>query len=226
MKIIEQQLIESGYDIEKDAQGIYASIQNQMNKIGLDTEIAENIDKELGIAEKKVEEHQKGFAEKLRLITKNLDGTFSINMGLNIDYSTLKKKLQSAKSLMDTMSSNPILGTTFQKYSSNIQSLINQLSVAGYAEGGFPDMGELFLAREAGPELVGRIGSRTAVANNSQIVEAVSRGVYEAVVSAMPKASSVQLDIRADEGIIVKKASKGFAEHVMQTGELPFPIPV
>ena len=54
-----------------------------------------------------------------------------------------------------------------------------------YAMGGFPNMGEMFIAREAGPELVGRIGNRTTVANNDQIVEAVSQGVYSAVVSAM-----------------------------------------
>ena len=33
-----------------------------------------------------------------------------------------------------------------------------------YAAGGFPEVGELFIAREAGPELVGRMGSRTVVA--------------------------------------------------------------
>ena len=88
-------------------------------------------------------------------------------------------------------------------------------------------MGEIFMAREAGPELVGRIGRRTAVANNAQIVEAVSRGVYEAVSSAMQSGTTtVQLDVRADEGIIVKKAAQGFREAVMQTGELPFPVPV
>jgi hypothetical protein len=54
-----------------------------------------------------------------------------------------------------------------------------------YAKGGFPDMGELFVAREAGPELVGKIGNKTTVANNDQIVAAVSEGVYAAVVSAM-----------------------------------------
>lgn len=60
-----------------------------------------------------------------------------------------------------------------------------KLKVEWYAQGGFPDMGELFVAREAGPEMVGTIGHRTAVANNDQIVEAVSRGVYSAVVAAM-----------------------------------------
>ena len=43
----------------------------------------------------------------------------------------------------------------------------------------------MFIAREAGPELVGSINGRTAVANNDQIVAAVSQGVYSAVVSAM-----------------------------------------
>lgn len=56
----------------------------------------------------------------------------------------------------------------------------------GYATGGFPDEGELFMAREGNaPELVGRIGSRTAVANNDQIISGIRQGVYEAVSQAM-----------------------------------------
>lgn len=58
-------------------------------------------------------------------------------------------------------------------------------SVDWYANGGFPQTGQLFAARESGPELVGSIGNRTAVANNDQIVDAVSEGVFKAVVSAM-----------------------------------------
>ncbi len=53
------------------------------------------------------------------------------------------------------------------------------------ATGGFPSMGQMFIAREAGPELVGTIGSRNAVVNNDQIVESVSAGVYKAVREAM-----------------------------------------
>lgn len=53
------------------------------------------------------------------------------------------------------------------------------------ANGGFVSSGELFAARESGPELVGTIGGRTAVANNDQIVEAVSAGVARAVASVM-----------------------------------------
>lgn len=61
-----------------------------------------------------------------------------------------------------------------------------------YATGGFPAMGEMFVAREAGPELVGRIGNRTTVANNDQIVEGITAGVYQAVVAAMNATSSRQ----------------------------------
>ena len=53
-----------------------------------------------------------------------------------------------------------------------------------FAEGGFPSTGQLFIANESGPELVGRIGSRTAVANADQIVDAVARGVFMAISGA------------------------------------------
>lgn len=59
------------------------------------------------------------------------------------------------------------------------------MSTEGFASGGFPSMGQMFIAREAGPELVGTIGGRNAVVNNNQIVESVSAGVYKAVKSAL-----------------------------------------
>lgn len=60
-----------------------------------------------------------------------------------------------------------------------------------YAKGGFPGQdGELFLARESGPEMVGRIGNKNAVVNNQQIVDSVSEGVYAAVLAAMRQSES------------------------------------
>lgn len=56
--------------------------------------------------------------------------------------------------------------------------------VQWYASGGFPNAGEMFIARESGPELVGRMGNRNAVANNSQIIDGIRAGVFEAVVNA------------------------------------------
>ena len=57
----------------------------------------------------------------------------------------------------------------------------SRITVPTYAEGGFPESGQAFIARENGiPEMVGTIGKRTAVANNEQIVESVASGVAEA----------------------------------------------
>ena len=48
------------------------------------------------------------------------------------------------------------------------------------AEGGFPQTGQLFIANEAGPELVGQMGGRTAVANNAQIIQGIALGISDA----------------------------------------------
>lgn len=57
---------------------------------------------------------------------------------------------------------------------------IGTVTYSEMASGGFVDQGQMFVAREAGPELVGQIGNRTAVANNDQIVAAVASGVRDA----------------------------------------------
>ncbi len=53
-------------------------------------------------------------------------------------------------------------------------------AIKGYAAGGFPETGEMFVAREAGAEMVGSLGGRTAVANNDQIVSGIASGVASA----------------------------------------------
>jgi len=55
--------------------------------------------------------------------------------------------------------------------------LVNIPHIPFFEDGGFPDEGQLFIAREAGAEMVGAMGRRTAVANNDQIVEGISAGV-------------------------------------------------
>lgn len=53
--------------------------------------------------------------------------------------------------------------------------------IFGFASGGFPDAGQLFIAREAGAEMVGSLGGHTAVANNDQIVDGIREGVEAAM---------------------------------------------
>ena len=58
--------------------------------------------------------------------------------------------------------------------------LVNISKIATFADGGYPVTGQMFIAREAGPEMVGTMGGRTAVANNDQIVDGVAGGVERA----------------------------------------------
>jgi phage-related protein len=58
-----------------------------------------------------------------------------------------------------------------------------------FAEGGFPNEGQFFIAREDGPEMVGSIGNKTAVANNDQITKAIADATYLAVSQAIKDSS-------------------------------------
>lgn len=69
-------------------------------------------------------------------------------------------------------------------------SKIKTVSIPLMASGGYVGEGQMFIAREAGPEMVGTMNGRTAVANNDQIVEGISQGVYSAVLAAMSQGSS------------------------------------
>lgn len=87
------------------------------------------------------------------------------------------------------------------------------------SKGGFPENGEMFIARENGPEMVGRMGSRNTVANNNQIIEGIKKGVFEAVVEAFDMSGSmnndkdkdviVNLTIKADSETLYKVVRKG-----------------
>lgn len=87
--------------------------------------------------------------------------------------------------------------------------------VTQYAVGGLPSQGEMFIARENGPELVGRLGGSTAVMNNNQIVSSVAAGVYQAVAAAMSSANSNQnVNVYAtlyteDNEVLARAVTKG-----------------
>ena len=85
--------------------------------------------------------------------------------------------------LKGELSADPVITYHYQNAPSGIatgSSNSNLTTVSMKAEGGYVDQGQLFVAREAGPELVGTIGSHTAVANNDQIVAGIASGVQSA----------------------------------------------
>lgn len=59
---------------------------------------------------------------------------------------------------------------------------IPRITVPALAEGGIVSSGQLFIANEAGPEYIGTMGGHTAVANNDQIVEGITRGVVDGIM--------------------------------------------
>ena len=66
-------------------------------------------------------------------------------------------------------------------------------SITKAASGGAFNRGQMFVAREKGPELVGTMGGHTAVMNNDQIVASVSSGVAKAIAGVRFRMSAPPL---------------------------------
>lgn len=118
---------------------------------------------------------------------------------------------------------------TFEDAKSNIKSIWNNIadSLNGeysigdrtfyvhlprfYAGGGFPRAGELFIANEAGAEMVGSMNGRTAVANNQEITDGIAQAVYSAMVSAQSSGGGQYINntIMVDGMAIARAVTKG-----------------
>lgn len=93
-----------------------------------------------------------------------------------------------------------------------------------YASGGLIDQGQLFVARESGPELVGSIGKTTAVANNNQIIDGIKQGVKEALLEAGSNNNGGDINLYLDSTIVAKKVIKYHNDLVKQTGLSPLMV--
>lgn len=93
---------------------------------------------------------------------------------------------------------NSLAGLTGKKYdyvSGYTMQQAQRFDIEMFANGGFPRSGEMFIAREAGAEMVGSIGSKTAVANNDQIERAIFNAVLTAMSQAMANGSSQPIEL-------------------------------
>ena len=102
---------------------------------------------------------------------------------------------------------------------------INVPQIPLLADGGIVDEGQMFIAREAGPELVGSIGKKTAVANNDQIISGIEGGVYRAMMAANSVSNGKPVTVNAtfeiDGEVVGRKVIKYHNGVVMQTGASP-----
>lgn len=118
----------------------------------------------------------------------NLWNGFLKTLGLDNIFKVGKQIAQDLKSGLNSIEM-PKFHVTWEEKSSSFLNAFGALQwlkikvpkLSFYAQGGMPDTGELYMARENGiSEMVGRIGNRAAVANNDQIVTAVTQGVASA----------------------------------------------
>lgn len=127
-----------------------------------------------------------GLVEKVTGFFTNIGTTIA-----NAVSSTFKSVMNGAFSVVETLVNgfinglNSVVSIINKIPGVNIRT-VSKLSIPRFEDGGFPQSGQYFLARENGlPEMVGSIGGRTAVANNDQIVSGITAGVYQGVKSAM-----------------------------------------
>lgn len=98
-------------------------------------------------------------------------------------------------------------------------------SMKGYATGGIVSSGQVFVARENRmPEMVGRFGNQTAVANNDQIVSGIQSGVYSAMVSALStlNTGSGETVIMIDGKEVFRAVKSAENENYRRTGNSVF----
>lgn len=98
---------------------------------------------------------------------------------------------------------------------------LSQYKIKTFATGGFPTAGSMFIAGEAGAELVGNIGGRTAVANQDQITEGIAQAVYNAMMSANQSGGNQNINLFIDGKQVnaaVEKAKREKGTSIMTGG--------
>ena len=125
------------------------------------------------------------------------------------------------KAIKDLPSNKTISLTINQSGTASGKVEIGKMPLFATGAYGIP-VGQMFIAREAGPEMVGSIGNRTAVANNDQIVESVSRGVSQAVASVMGQSGGTQVvEAKVNDKVLFEVVVDRNRRETIRTGASP-----
>ena len=107
------------------------------------------------------------------------------------------------------------LNTTLRLLNSG-KSTGTSFTIRAYASGGYPDSASLFFANENGiPEMIGRIGNQTAVANNDQITTAIASAVTQAINNSNFGQNGSPTVIYIGN----KKVYEGYGQHVQKEND-------
>lgn len=146
-----------------------------------------------------------GLTSKIDTLNGTLNG-MSKTWHFNLDFSTNLQDVQNK--LNNTMS------TITSNFSNNSASVRNIRTFYGHANGGIPSSGSLFFANENGnAELVGNFGGYTGVANQGQILSALTN----AIKSGLGNNSSNNLTINVGNMIGDQAAINELAARIQST---------
>ena len=129
-------------------------------------------------------------ADKLKKIAENplltdIGKKDKIKRSVEITFKMKNNLTDSVSNLLSNLGKNSNSSKPKKKAKGGIFENGSWHNITKYASGGMPNMGQLFVAREKGPELVSTLKGHTAVMNNDQIVASVSQGVSDAVYNVM-----------------------------------------
>ena len=192
-------------EIEKELNDLYADTDSwtrdtakHVDELGKEyTDLDKILNNEVAQALKDAQGNLDTANETLGIATGNLEDVQKALKDVQTPADQAARSVETAATRMETAVSRAV-----NKMNTDLKSIINPDIVATvrldvendknnnkgrkingitlYADGGYISNGELYIAREAGPEMVGRIGNRNAVANNDQIVSGIAAGVEEA----------------------------------------------
>lgn len=204
-------------NVESYMTSIYNTITNKFRWAGERTttllgDMATDVSEKLGSVESVARKSADQIASQFTSLGSRISG--SLNGLYNIGHNAAQSFANGFRSVhIDTPHINVDSYNRYRVGNSTFST--PNFGVRWYANGGFPNAGELFMARENGPELVGRMGNKNAVANNNQIVDGIRAGVYQAVRDAFSSAERRDTNVT----VVLEGDAKGVFKVVKAEGE-------
>ena len=230
---------EFGIDLNSENASIYAEALALLDKYGYDIEdeqMQQHIARLITAAENGDEEGKR-FVSWLKsgVASDNIDPEVKNMMDdaqetINKNRPLVKLKTETANAvrkmlegiLPKNLSTEVILKATLDGVSEKVVDFVVRVMkpLKKYAAGGFPDAGQMFIARESGPELVGTMRGRTAVANNYQIENGIYRAVKAAMssVTGMMRGGDLYITIQNEDGTKIEKVIKNYNDYITRNG--------
>lgn len=229
---------DNGIAIDSEQSNQYTSLLGKLSQHGVDIENEQNLQHiaRLITTGKAGDEEGKKYIETLKKGVE--DGTIDPEVlqllrdaGIVIDENKPVVPIEpESRNALETKIRNLLSGLNIEPIDAIVKvtadfagatgKVLSSLGFTMRANGGFPKVGEMFIANEAGPELIGTMGGRTAVANNYQIEAGVARGVAQGMSasgggSSQPQVVNTHIVVEVDGEVVAKavdksKAKKGF----------------